>query len=172
MSNENSTYGCLFCRSGSEETLIGDLKSSHPHLICLSPKKVRVRRQGEHEIVTLFPGYIFFHTSLDFDMRALVQKANVYRLLRYPNGEWKLHGSDLHMAMMLFEIGEIIELSRARFDGNKVEILSGPLIRFKKYITKINKRAKTAQVTIDFHGEILIMWLGLEIEASTNILTI
>ena len=171
-----SKYGCLFCRSGSEERIIRDLKNSHPTLTCISPKRVRVRRQGEKETVTLFPGYIFFKTPSTVatvapdttvaavDFRSIIQKSDVYRLLQYIDGKWELCGSDLRIAMFLFEMGGVLDLSKGRFEGDTLRFISGPLKEYEDYITKIDKRAKTAQVTIEFHGERIIMWLGFEIE--------
>lgn len=181
------SYGCLFCRSGSEERIIRDLRNIQPALECLSPKRVRIRRKGERETVSLFPGYIFFKTHANavnlcaedantnivspskevdeatVDFRTIVGKTDVYRLLRYPNGDWALKGSDLHLAMLLFEWGGIVKLSRGKFTENGVKMISGPLFEYESCITKIDKRAKTARVTIDFHGEKIEMWLGFEI---------
>ena len=86
LSDALTHYGCLFCRSGSEEQIINDQKSSHPELDCISPKRVRIRRQGEEEIVTLFPGYILFKVSCKVDFRTIVNKNDIYRLLKYPTG--------------------------------------------------------------------------------------
>ena len=70
-------YGCLFCRSGSEERIIRELGLSHPTMSCLSPKRVRIRRQGEKELASLFPGYIFFHLARHIDFRTIVQKTDI-----------------------------------------------------------------------------------------------
>ena len=162
---EEVAYGCLFCRSGSEERIIQGLKNSYPNMECLSPKRVRIRRQGEKELATLFPGYIFFRNSDPVIIPTLKQTAEIYRVLQYPNGEWKLHGSDLSVAMMMFEWGGTIELSKACFKEDGVKIISGPLKAYENSITRVNKRTKTAQVMINFNGEALVMWLGFEIDA-------
>lgn len=166
MSERNKAYGCLFCRSGSEDRIIRELENSHPSLTCIAPKRVRIRRRGGvgiEELVSLFPGYIFFCTSVIQEFRTLLQKADIYRLLRYPNGDWKLYGSDLYIATLMFEVDGVVGLSKACFEGNTVKILEGPLKDYEGCIIKINKRAKTAQVKVDFQGKVLIMWLGFEI---------
>lgn len=163
MYNESMAYGCLFCRSGSEERIIEELKNSFPAISCISPKRERVRRQGEKEIVTLFPGYIIFRTNIETDFQILTKKTDVYRLLRYPSGSWELRGSDLDIAMVLFEMGGIVGLSKARFEGNDVRIISGPLFKYRESIVDINKRSKTAIVEIVFQGKKVLVWLGFEI---------
>jgi len=164
MLDESVAYGCIFCRSGSEDRIIRELKSSRPEMVCISPKRVRIRRQGEKELATLFPGYIFFRSSATVDFRTMLQRDEIYRLLQYPSGDWKLRGSDLLIAVFMFDLGGIVGLSKARFDGNGIRILSGPLKEYENSITKLDKRAKTAQVTIHFHGMELIMWFGFEID--------
>ena len=160
----NIYYGCFFCRSGSEERIIHEMSISHPQMDCIVPKRVRIRRQGEKETVTLFPGYIFFRISSSIDFRALVQKTDVYKLLQYPNGDWVLHGADLKIAMMIFEMGGVFILSKACYNDTGIQFLSGPLKEYENHITKIDKRAKTARVTMVFHGREMTLWLGYEIE--------
>lgn len=161
-------YGCLFCRSGSEERIIRELGLSHPEMNCISPKRVRIRRQGDMELVALFPGYIFFHLGKPVDFRSIVQKADIYKVLKYPTGDWKLAGSDLLLAKWMFEMGGVVSLSKARFEGDTVTVLSGSLKDYEDRINEFNKRAKTAKVTIDFHGMELTLWLGFEIVANDN----
>lgn len=163
MSNESMAYGCLFCRSGSEERIIEELKNSFPAICCSSPKRERIRRQGEKEIVTLFPGYILFKTNIETDFQIITKKTDVYRLLRYPSGSWELRGSDLDIAMDVFEMGGIVELSKACFEGDNVSIISGPLFKYRESIVDINKRVKTAKVEIVFQGKKVLVWLGFEI---------
>ena len=163
MSDAQTHYGCLYCRAGSEERIINDLKNSHPVLDCISPKRVRIRRQGEEEVVTLFPGYILFKVSGKVDFRTIVNKNDIYRLLKYPTGGWELKGDDKDTAMMLFAMGGIVRLSKARFEESQVVMIDGPLKVFESRIKKINKRAKTANIEIEFQGRMLSVWLGFEV---------
>ena len=163
MSDALTHYGCLFCRSGSEERIINDLKNSHPDLDCISPKRVRIRRQGEEEVVSLFPGYIIFKVSGQIDFRTIINKNDIYRLLKYPAGGWTLEGDDQNTAMMLFAMGGVVRLSRARFEENQVIMIDGPLKEFESNIKQINKRAKTANIEFEFQGRMLSVWLGFEV---------
>ena len=164
--NTGLSYGCLFCRSGSEDRIIGDLQYSHPFVQCISPKRIRVRRQGEKNLDTLMPGYIFFKTETDIDFRSILNKEDVYRLLKYPTGDWKLNETDLQIAQMMFEMGGIVGLSKAVFEGDTVRIIDGPMKIYENHITKFDKRAKTAQVQFDFQGKLVTIWLGFVIEES------
>ena len=162
MSNEKMAYGCLFCRSGSERRVIEELKNSYPKISCISPKRERVRRQGEKEIVTMFPGYILFKTSIKTDFQIITKKTDVYRLLRYPSGSWELRGGDLDIAIALFEMDGIVGLSKACYEGNTVRMIEGPLFKYREKIVEINKRAKTARIEIAFQEKKVMVWLGFE----------
>ena len=39
----------------------------------------------------------------------------------------------------------------------------GALKRYEASITRVNHRARTAEVRVDFHGKVLTMWLGFEL---------
>lgn len=162
----NDAIGCLFCRSGAEDRIISELKISHPGINALSPKKIRIRRYGGmavEEQVTLFPGYIFFNSTGDTEFRGILSKQDVYRLLTYPNGDWNLRGDDRAIAEMMFNHNGVIGLSKAFYEGDSVHIADGALKDLEGSIIKLNKRAKTAQVKIEFAGKNLILWLGYEI---------
>ena len=158
--------GCFFCRSGSEERFIADMKRAFPGLNMLSPKKVRLRRRGGSgvpETVTLFPGYVFFRTSGDFDPRGLLSRQYVYRLLTYPNGDWRLHGPDLALAEWAFMNDGVVGLSRARYAEDGLRFVDGALKRYEDKIVKINRRAGTAQIRLMLMNECVELWLGYEI---------
>jgi hypothetical protein len=89
---------------------------------------------------------------------------SVLKLLRYTDGTWRLSGSDNLFAEMLFKSGGNIGLSTAYFDrGNRIKILDGFLKDYEGYITNVNRKKKTVEVTVNLQGKRAIMWLGYEL---------
>jgi transcription antitermination factor NusG len=65
---------------------------------------------------------------------------------------------------MLFRSGGNIGLSTAYFDkGNRIKILDGFLKDYEGYITNVNRKKKTVEVTVNLQGKRAIMWLGYEL---------
>ncbi len=65
---------------------------------------------------------------------------------------------------MLFRSGGNIGLSSAYFDrGNRIRVLDGFLKDYEGYITNVNRKKKTVEVTVNLTGKKVIMWLGYEL---------
>ncbi len=160
-------YGCLFCRSGSEERVLCDVKRLHPEAEGVVPRRKRMRRMGgmavEEETV-LFPGYVFFR--LEDDGRRpdfLLRARESYRLLADADGDWRLSGADRAMAESFFETGGVVGFSRAYYEGDRIRVVDGMLKAYEGCIERVNRRARTAQVRIDLQGKTMRVWLGFEL---------
>jgi transcription antitermination factor NusG len=172
--------GCLFCKTGKEAEVIMKFQYLFPDGRAITPTRTRFRRKGEtvkEEKVSLLPGYVFFELTgrdiletesafshTEFRLQRLTRDDNVYKLLRYADGRWQLHGFDDRFAGKLFETEGNIDVSQAWFDkGKRIRILSGFLKDYEGAITRVNKKTKTVEVQIDLQGKKAIMWLGYEL---------
>lgn len=171
--------GCFFCKSGKEADVINHFITTFPNGEAISPTRTRIRRVHDtaiEECVPLLPGYVFFQFTekepeapgiIDAIMMALLQFSkldSVLKLLRYTDGTWRLFGSDNLFAEMLFKSGGNIGLSTAYYDrGNRITILDGFLKDYEGYITNVNRKKKTVEVTVNLQGKRIIMWLGYEL---------
>lgn len=159
--------GCLFCRSGRETEVIQRLELLLPDVRWISPAKTRYRRTGgeaREERVTLLPGYIFFQTAEELPVRLIRRPDNVYKVLTYGDGEWRLHGADDLFARMLFETDGVIGMSKAYYDeGDRIRITDGFMKEYEGSIIRVNRRAKTAEIRIPFQDKLLSLWLGFEL---------
>ena len=178
--------GCLFCRTGKEAELVQRFSLSFPDSKAIAPTRTRIRRSADtvHEdTVPLLPGYVFFemndsaHESIgdsesdgrvpnlaDTSLQRFVRENGVLKLLRYTNGDWRLHGSDDLFAEVLFKTDGNIDVSQAYYDeGNRIRILSGFLKDYEGCITRVNRKTRTAEIRVDFHGKNVTMWLGYEL---------
>ena len=126
----------------------------------------------------MLPGYVFFQITEDESRTQATPDANlsglldfsqidsVLRLLRYSDGTWRLFGADDAFARVLFEAEGNIGLSQACYDrGNRIRILNGFLKDYEGCITKVNRKKKTVEVTVDLQGKKVILWLGYELVA-------
>ena len=164
--NETWHYGCLFCRSGAENQIIGVLKTWYPGIEAVSAHRMRIRRGGgsvSKELAPVFPGYIFFRARGDVTMRKLLQAENVYRLLKDADGNWRLRGSDREIAERLLAAGGTIGFSKARYTDGRIQILDGFLKDYEENITRVNRRARTAEIRVTLGGKIFDIWLGFEL---------
>ena len=171
--------GCFFCKSGKEADVINHFITTFPNGKAISPTRTRIRRVHDtaiEECVPLLPGYVFFQITekepvapdnIDAILMALRQFTkidSVLKLLSYNDGTWRLLGSDNLFAEMLFKSGGNIGLSTAYFDrGNRIKILDGFLKDYEGYITNVNRKKKTVEVTVNLQGKRIIMWLGYEL---------
>jgi len=171
--------GCFFCKSGKESEVILRFDTTFPNGEAIFPTRTRIRRTRDaatEERVPLLPGYVFFQIEekepeapgiIDAILAALLEFSridSVLKLLRYSDGTWRLFGSDNRFAEMLFKTGGNIELSQAYFDrGNRIRILDGFLKDYEGYITNVNRKKKTVEVTINLQGKKVIIWLGYEL---------
>ena len=164
--NEDLCYGCLFCKTGAEESLAEKLMQKAPEVRAIAPKKRRVRRsrgRAEDEYVLLFPGYLFYCADTDFDPYFFVRDDNVYRLLLTDKNDWRLMGRDRELVEGFFKTGGIIDLSRAYYEGNRIRIAEGFLKDYEGQIIRVNRRNRTAQIRLDISGSASTLWLGFEL---------
>lgn len=164
--------GCLFCRAGKERDVVQAMRLYAPELRAVAPVKLRCRRVNGvaiEERVPLIPGYVFFETRERVLSVKLTGLENVLRLLTYPDGDWRLNGYDDQFAKMMFENNGEIGFSRAVFDeGNRIHIVDGFMKDYEGLITRVNRRARTAEVTIAFQNKKITLWLGYEMLENIN----
>lgn len=163
--DRDRSYGCLFCRTGREETTANELKRLFPEIEIIVPVKSRYWRHGgvaREEHVVLFPGYIFFQVDNTFDVFVFAKCNNVYSLLKAPSGDWRIRNEDRKIVEKLFASKGVIGFSKAYFEGNRIRITEGFLKEYEGQIVRVNRRAQTAQIRIHIHEKEVLCWLGFE----------
>ena len=177
-------YGCIFCRTGREESFAKLITENFPYMDPLVVKKIRIIRKGREsfeQMVVLFPGYVFFRMEnveqmmeskilFPREFQQINRWSDSYKLLKDVDGDWRLSGRDLDMVKTFYDFDGVIGLSKAYFDkGERIRILDGFMKDYEGNITRVDRRHRTAEVTIDFQGKIIRMWLGYEMmEAPVN----
>ena len=117
-------------------------------------KQMRAR-SGQSFSEPLFPGYVFMESpKLDEEsLELLKQVSGFYHLLFDNANPQKLQGSDLDYFKAFRKNGELLGLSKVKFDENqRIVIISGPLKGFEGNIIRVNRRCKRVTVEINMFG--------------------
>jgi len=122
-------YGCVFCLSGEEASVIESLEAQNPGFTATSVSQTKWKsipggRYKETRII--FPGYVYFQTiSSDPPDLRYIEKS--IRLLATTKGSWTLTGMDEWFAKWIFKNHGVIGFSTATVIDNRARMLSGPL---------------------------------------------
>jgi len=162
---EDFKYGCVFCLTGQEDSVVESLEAQNPGLDATSVYQVKPKsEQGVIRKVTqrILPGYVYFRTKSDDppDMRYIQDSI---RLLEMTKGYWALSGMDEWFAKWVFVHHGVIGYSLADIVENRVRMLSGPLKELERYIVRVDKRARGGQVALPFHEREVRMWLKYDL---------
>ncbi|WP_041720246.1 antiterminator LoaP [Alkaliphilus metalliredigens] len=142
------------------EKEIEDIKVIVPQRII--PEK----RQGEtrHVKKILFTGYLFLNVELDVDTYYKLKRIpSIHRFLGLEKPE-AIPLEEMQRVLRLCNQGELIGLSKVIVkEGNKVQVVSGPLLGMEGHIIKVDKRKGRAKVCLSVLGDAKTVDLGIEI---------
>lgn len=167
---DDKEYGCIFCITGREFAVAQRLEKAIPGLKAISPVKLRYRRMdgvAHEERVILFPGYVFFEVQAgsDVEIRTIYIDQDVFKVL-YVDDEkkdWRLVDPDKSVAKQFFDMNGVIGFSEAYFDeGDRIHIVKGFLKEHEGKIRRVNRRARTVQITLVIGNKNATVWLGYE----------
>lgn len=167
--NEYVAVQCLFCASGREHAVAGELNRLDCLTAIAATKLKKEWRQGAWQVVqkALLPGYIFLYMhGLDLTPaeRAVLQPL---RVIKYNDGSSLLIGQDRKFADWLWKQGGTIGISHALRRGDRVKFIGGPLAEMGEEITKVDGRKRIAKVSIDVGGGLNI-WLSFDYVETTE----
>lgn len=170
VTQNDKEYGCIFCVTGREFAVAQRIEKAIPGLKAISPVKLRYRRMdgvAHEEKVILFPGYVFFEvqSGSNVEIRTIYNDQDVLKVL-YVDDEkkdWRLVGADRQIAERLFAVGGVAGFSEAKFDeGGSIHITNGFLKGQEARIRRVNRRAKTVEISLLIGGKAITIWLGYE----------
>ncbi len=168
-------YFCLNCFAGKEEKVrdaaakrIGD-SSSGDFQVWFPLKQNKEKRNGVYETKDrpLFPGYLFIwwdgtDESL-FPFREIQAINGAVKFLRYENGNRALMGPDLAYAEWIHLNRGVIRESKVRLcEGQRLQIVEGPLKGFDGNVTKVDKHGRRIKVRFDLGGMVSEVTFSVE----------
>jgi len=171
LNEQNKAYGCLFCITGKENVVANCIQLYNKNVRAkASCQTMRYTSQGvtrlQNDVV--LKGYVFFETSADASIDGLFPFNDILSVLRYSDGDWRLCGDDLEYAKWIFKYNGVLPLSKAYKVGDRIFINDGPLKDLEGSITRVDKRNRSGQVTINFAGRERKIWLGFDIVKEFN----
>ena len=159
-------FGCLFCTTGKEQTVIRNLQTVCPEIRALTAMQEKFKStQGKKtKIVENFlPGYVFFSGPADLAPQASFPRDYLIRILYREERVWQLSGEDERFAQWLFEQDGLLKFSKAYQEGQIIRIISGPLKDLEGQIRKIDRRGHSGEVVLEFQGRQISVWLGFDL---------
>lgn len=159
-------FGCLFCVTGKEQALATLINRTQSIVKAFVARQEQFHsQQGVKTKVekVLLPGYVFFQAPEDEDVEALIPRDHLIRMLTTDDGVWQLYGEDERFVQWLWQYGGTLGFSKAMKEGTKIKIISGPLKDLEGKIRKVDKRGRSGQVALEFHGKVTLVWLCFDL---------
>lgn len=140
---------------------------------CFVPvRRLRKKYQGTwHEVTEkLFPGYVFLITDHPQSLYEELKGIPALTKILGRCGDYFTPLSDADVQTMekfknKTEAGGISEVKISQIaieEGERIKILSGPLKNLKGQIRKMNLHKRIAEVEMEFMGNKLVVYLGIE----------
>ena len=159
-------YGCIFCITGMENAVAQQIEYACDDVRAIVARLVKPRTsQGKKytEESILFPGYIFFETLKSKDPLQRIPKENILSILTTDGSDWRLYGKDESLVKWLFSYNGVVPFSKAYQEGDRIKIICGPLKDLQADVQKVDKRNRSALVSLTFCNRTVKVWLSYEI---------
>ena len=164
----------LFVRTGYEykvSTLIGKYANKETFspfipLVASMFKKAGVLKK---ELKILFPGYVFIESKLadrdfvDNIKPILGVTSQIIHLVRYSDTEVAMRESEKQTLVRLFDENRCIEVSQAISEGDRIQIVHGPLMGLGEIVKRVNRHKRVAWIEVAIMGDIRLVNVPLEI---------
>lgn len=163
---EDTSYGCLFCKTGKEQSVAEQIQTTCPNVRATTMRQMKYRtckKIKTQEEAILLPSYVFFEAPSSMEPSIEFPTQNVIRVLSMDSGIWQLQGEDERFVKWLFQYDGLLGFSQAYKEGDRIRIISGPLKDMEGKIRRVDKRGMSGQVILSFYGKDVPVWLGFEL---------
>lgn len=146
---------CIFCKTGSEKSIVQHLQTIHPEIEAIIPVRIlQEKRKGEwvQQERPLIPGYVFLYAETQITFDKIKGHKGVYKILEYPTGKRELIGGDYEYALWIYKHNGKIGPSVAVTEGGTVRVTEGSLLDGVGKIIKLDRHKRRAVVEFEFYG--------------------
>lgn len=162
---------CLFCATDHEIKLTREL--NYLNAECLALPFLRMKREGSRSnsfLVQkiLLSGYVFIFCPTGYGLNLLRRGETPFRILDRKENGGLLVEDDRKYADWVLKQGGILDLSKAIQVGDRVKIISGPLLDLQGYITGYSKKSRNFRVQFEMMGVAVNTWLPFELVEPTE----
>lgn len=139
---------------------------------CLVPRrKMKECKSGVWKEVDrlLIPGYVFIKAQMtDESYYRLKGIAGVIDILRGAStSPTPITDEEMQIILSLTNEGDLVGLSDVFIDGDKIEIISGPLLGLQGNIRKVDKRRFRAKIAFTLAGQEKTVEIGINVIRKT-----
>lgn len=155
----------IHCFTGKEDEVRRKVKGSDISMAIVPRRIMKERRRGVWSMIdrVVFPGYVFVKANMTsqayYDMRCI---PGVMRVLGIGRPQ-PLPEDEVTLLLKLSQDGKPLGLSEVFVEGEKVTVISGPLIGFEGHIVKLDARHFRARVNVSIFGEPRIVDLAANV---------
>lgn len=153
--------------TGEEAEVRNRLRRKIPYMRTLAPvRKMKERKSGvwRYKCRALFPGYVFVNcTMTDSEYYDLKNTSGVIKILPGSSSPSPVPGNEMQIILRLTEEKDLVGLSDVVFAGDKVKVVSGPLLGFEGQIVKVDRRRFRAKVMFSLLGQEKFIELGINV---------
>jgi transcriptional antiterminator NusG len=131
-------------------------------------RTLNIRKQGKKRTwqAPIFPGYLFWQAEeLDPDVYWLFKRTSGFiRFLKSNRNIEPLSGASERLLLHFLQHGEIVGASKVSFDqGDRIQVLSGPMQGLEGQIKKVNKRKGRAKIELMLYEESFLIDFAFDI---------
>lgn len=158
-------------RSGKEDEIKNTCERSIPKDIlqeCFIPRSVRLRKkQGTWREIEeiLFKGYVFMITDHIEELFNKLKLVPDLTKVLGNDGEFicPILKEEARFLMKFGKENHLVEMSQGYIVGDKVNIISGPLVGYEGKIKKIDRHKRIAYIEVSLFDQVVVVQVGLEI---------
>ena len=158
-------FYCLFCATVKCELIASAIRQRFD-LNAYSPRIVQrkwIKGACFEEEKPYLPGYVFVCSEEPIENFIEIRRMEgVLRCLGQRDEGYRLQGSDLQFARMLYENDGVIGIMKTYREGDRVKLAKHMLGGFNARIIKLDPRKGRAQLQYDFDGTSYKVWVGYD----------
>lgn len=166
----------IWTATGSERKLCSWIKEFVPKNLyedCFVPlveHNRKIKGEWKSSKKSLFPGYLFIKTD-EANIRKIAQKlkkSDLFAVILSSDGKFTpVNAEETYLIDNAYINEGILGLSIGMIKGDRIKILSGPLIGLEGAIKHINRHKRTATIELNMFGRTSRINIGLEIISKT-----
>ena len=127
-------------------------------------RKIKLNGKWQIQNKILFPGYIFMVTEMINELRFELDKISEFtKIVGVGDEVIPLYEHEVEFLKKFGNNDYIVEMSKGIIEGDKVDIIEGPMQGFDGRIKKIDRHKRIAIIEIEFFGRKTDVKVGLEI---------
>lgn len=127
-------------------------------------RKIKLNGKWQIQNKILFPGYIFMVTEMINELRFELDKISEFtKIVGVGDEVIPLYEHEVKFLKKFGNNDHIVEMSKGIIEGDKVNIIEGPMQGFDGRIKKIDRHKRIAIIEIEFFGRKTDVKVGLEI---------